>query len=225
MEEEKILNKVRDYFHKEAQDYDEYWKEKPKFKSPFRWLANRFYRDKTFQRLEAVITLAGEVKATTKVLEVGSGGGQYAMAFAEKGADVLGIDFAPRMVELAEKVAQAKGIGGRCKFKVCNILDFEGSKEFDIVYAAGVLDYIPSHLRVPVLQRMAQLARGKVIFSYPKKGTIHSKVRKAWLSYKDVPVYFYSKADILSLAEKAGLILEDSRDIGTLVVQCCRPKI
>ena len=223
MNDKKALERVKDFFHREAEDFDEHWKEKPKFKSPVRWLADLFYRDKTFARLEAVLELSGEPKANKKVLEVGSGSGRYSVVFAERGSNVLGIDFAPHMVELAKKLAESKGVSNSCRFEVSDILYFNGADNFDIIYAAGVFDYIPPSSRAPMLKKMAQLSKGKVIFTYPKKGTLHSFVRKLWLTFKGVPVYFYSRKEALSLAREAGLTPGDFRDIGTLVVQSCSP--
>lgn len=223
MDDKKALAKVKDFFHRDAENFDEHWKEKPKFNSLVRWLIDRFYRDKTFARLEAVLELSGEPKAGKKVLEVGSGSGRYSVAFAERGANVLGIDFAPQMVELAKKLAELKGVSNSCKFEVADILYFNGNDDFDIIYAAGVFDYIPPAPRAPMLKKMAQLSKGKIIFTYPKKGTLHSFVRKIWLSLKGVQVYFYSRKEVISLAREAGLAIGDFRDIGTLVIQSCSP--
>lgn len=85
-------------------------------------------------RLEAAVRLVGDGPGS--LLEVGVGSGRLLARLAERGWDVVGIDAAPRMVELArERIPSAKLEVARAEE-----LPFADAS-FDVVVAVGVLEY------------------------------------------------------------------------------------
>jgi SAM-dependent methyltransferase len=75
-----------------------------------------------------------QAKATGgPVLELGSGTGRVALALAEAGFDVTGVDISPRMVEAARAKAQAAGLDGRARFVVGDMADAEAGGGFGLV--------------------------------------------------------------------------------------------
>jgi SAM-dependent methyltransferase len=54
-----------------------------------------------------------------RVLEIGSGTGEYCLMLASQGHEVIGLDISPEMVRLARKKAADRGITG-CDFKVAD---------------------------------------------------------------------------------------------------------
>lgn len=83
------------------------------------------------------------------ILDVGSGAGQKAKYFVEKGFEVTGIDFSEKMVELAKKQVPT------AKFFTKDIkqpLEFETL--FDGVFAQAVLLHIPKNEILDVLKNI-----------------------------------------------------------------------
>ena len=59
--------------------------------------------------LDALLALAGDVRGA-RVLDVGTGVGATALAFAERGAHVVGLDLTPAMLERARAQAAERGL-------------------------------------------------------------------------------------------------------------------
>jgi SAM-dependent methyltransferase len=85
-------------------------------------------------RQEAAVRLVGD--GPGRLLEVGVGSGRLLARLAEQGWDVVGIDAAPRMVELA----RARVPGAKVDVARVEELPFEDAS-FDAVVAVGVLEY------------------------------------------------------------------------------------
>lgn len=79
-----------------------------------------------------------------RILDVGCGPGWYCCAIAERGAEqVVGLDLAPQMLSLAERLAKQRGVQEQCQFLCSDILAYEQSQPFDDVVAMGFFDYAP----------------------------------------------------------------------------------
>jgi ubiquinone/menaquinone biosynthesis C-methylase UbiE/catechol 2,3-dioxygenase-like lactoylglutathione lyase family enzyme len=85
-------------------------------------------------RLEAAVRLVGQGPGA--LLEVGVGSGRLLARLAERGWEVVGIDAAPRMLELARERVP----GARLEVARVEELPFEDAS-FDAVVAIGVLEY------------------------------------------------------------------------------------
>ena len=87
----------------------------------------------------AVISLLPPVEGR-RVLDAGCGPGVYAEWLAGRGAEVVGVDVCPRMVELARLRlgARAHVVEG----DLARLLDFLPPASFDLVVSALALDYI-----------------------------------------------------------------------------------
>src|SRR5262245_50044922 len=77
-------------------------------------------------------------------LDIGCGPGHYAVQLAQMGARrVLGVDFAPGMIEIARQHAIEAGVADRCEFLVKDF-SAHGGERFDCAIVMGVMDYIES---------------------------------------------------------------------------------
>lgn len=75
-----------------------------------------------------------------RVFDAGCGPGVYAELLIERGAQVVGVDASPKMIELAKQ-----RVGDRADFRVWDLrdrLDFQEDASFDVVLASLVVDYI-----------------------------------------------------------------------------------
>jgi len=95
-------------------------------------------------KLDAVIrTEVGEVKGK-RLLHLQCHFGMDSLSWARLGADVTGVDFSPKAVELAQSLSSELKIPAR--FICCNIYDLPTllDEQFDIVFASyGVLTWLP----------------------------------------------------------------------------------
>ncbi len=71
------------------------------------------------------------IDSNTNIADFGCGPGLYTTLFAEKNADVTGIDFSSRSIRYAKKVANQKGLN--IDYFKQNYLEFETEKRFDLI--------------------------------------------------------------------------------------------
>lgn len=71
------------------------------------------------------------VDANTRIADFGCGPGLYTTPFAEKNADVTGIDFSERSIRYAKEVANQKGLN--INYCQQNYLEFDTEQQFDLI--------------------------------------------------------------------------------------------
>lgn len=93
---------------------------------------------------------------SSKILDVATGTGQQAFAFAKKGYEVIGIDISEAMLNVAKK----KNKFGNVRFEVADAtnLPFEESS-FDISCISFALHDMPLSIREKVLKEMVRVTR------------------------------------------------------------------
>src|SRR4030042_3027859 len=189
--------KVKEYFHKEASRFDAIYGDNKSF---FRKIIDKCFRQVIRDRFNLTFKKVGELKGKT-VLDVGCGSGRYALEFALRGAkNVMGMDFAQGMIDLANSYARELSEKERCQFICGDFMDYNFENKFDYTIAMGLFDYLnnPSDY----LAKMKSLTCGKIIASFPKRWTWRTLIRKIRLSLAGCGVYFYSKRDIERLLEE-----------------------
>ena len=92
-----VERKVRDHFHADAERFDAIYDEK---KGAFARFVDNYWRGVVQKRLEINVEKLAPF-AGKKILDVGCGSGRFCIAFAQNGAaKVVGVDFAPAMIEI-----------------------------------------------------------------------------------------------------------------------------
>jgi len=89
----------------------------------------------------ALDRLMGDV-AGRRLLDLGCGSAIYSVQFAQRGAQVVGLDLSETMISLARERAQAQGV--QADFRVADIrepLPF-GNAQFDVIFTATTLHYV-----------------------------------------------------------------------------------
>ncbi len=131
-------------------------------------LVNRWFRKSMRLRYEMTLAACEPIRGKA-VLDVGCGPGHYAVALAARGARrVLGIDFAPAMVELAVEQARSAGVEKRCEFVVGDFLERPIEEVFDYAIVMGFMDYIREPDRV--IDKVLSVTREAAFFSFPADG-------------------------------------------------------
>lgn len=100
-----------------------------------------YYRPRLERTLAWVDSLCLPVDA--RVLEIGFGAGRIAIALAQRGFRVTGIDTHPSMVELSSESVARHGLAGRIELGLGDAHALEAADgAFDIVVALGVLPWV-----------------------------------------------------------------------------------
>lgn len=193
-----MSDSVRRYFDRVADDFDAIYGAR----GPLgRWVDCHFRPD-MYERYRLTFETCGDVRGKT-ILDIGCGGGRYAIEFAKRGAaQVVGLDFAPSMVALAEQHAAEYGVQDRCRFIVGDFAQLEFDQRFDICIAIGVFDYVAEPR--PFLEKMRFLCNEWMIMSFPSRSPIRTPIRKVRYWFKRCPVYFYDRGTIETLVNGIG---------------------
>jgi 2-polyprenyl-3-methyl-5-hydroxy-6-metoxy-1,4-benzoquinol methylase len=165
-------------------------------------VVNKVFRKSMVLRYER--TLAGcQPIAGKTVIDIGCGPGHYAVALAAGGASrVLGVDFAPGMIEIAKQRAARAGMSDRCTFTLGDFLEVTGDEKFDYAIVMGFMDYIED--AGALMRKVLRVCRGKAFFSFPADGGPLAWQRR--LRYRSrCALYMYTEPQIRSLVSALGV--------------------
>lgn len=191
---------VKGYFENIAEDFDGIYDNRGNIFDRF---INKVFRKGMYERFEFTVQECGNVKGKS-ILDIGCGSGRIALVLAERGAEVLGIDYSSNMIELANRYLSKHGSNINAKFICCDFMeDFHSDELFDITLALGVFDYVANP--IPFLKKMKGLTREKMIASYPAKFTPQMPIRKVWLWTRHCPVHFYNERQLTKVYESIGI--------------------
>lgn len=188
------------YFDRIAKDFDNIYSNRGNLVGKF---INKAFRQGMYERAVITVQECGNV-GNKSILDIGCGSGRIALPLAKKGAKVTGIDYSPRMIEMANAYLKELNATVNAEFLCTDFMeDFPDNQSFDITLALGVLDYIKSPL--PFLNKMKSLTEEKMVVSYPAMLTLQMPIRKVWLWTRGCPVYFYSKKRLTKIYKRLGI--------------------
>ncbi len=195
----KNRNRTSEFFDRYAHDFSAIYGTS---NTPWNRLINSLFRKSMMIRYRKTLEGCEPIKGKT-VLDIGCGPGHYSVALAGKGASyVVGIDFAPAMIDLARSRAAEAGVAEICEFVCEDFMTYEFGQTFDYSIAMGFMDYVsePEH----VIRKVASLTTSRAFFSFPAAGGLLAWQRK--LRYRRrCNLYLYRLSDIDSLFQRCGL--------------------
>jgi len=164
-------------------------------------IVNRLFRRAMLVRYEKTLLGCQPVEGRS-VIDVGCGPGHYSVALAHAGAaKVLGLDFAPGMLNLARASAEQHGVTQRCSFVLGDFLTYPIAERFDYVIVMGFMDYVREPRRV--VDRVLDIVRTRAFFSFPKEGGPLAWQRK--LRYRNrCDLFLYYEDQIRDLMAATG---------------------
>lgn len=112
----------------------------------------------------ALAPLAGK-----RVLDVGTGTGRAALAFASAGATVIGVDASAEMLAVAQRHAAERGLSASFQVGDAHALPF-GNQEFDAAVSLRVIMHTPGW-RTCVAE-LCRVSRGRVVVDFPSMGSV-----------------------------------------------------
>ncbi|MBL7191973.1 methyltransferase domain-containing protein [bacterium] len=193
------LDLVQKHFDKKAQDFDDIYTGQ---KSSFGRYLDKILRWDMEKRFNRTIEECGDITGKT-ILDVGCGSGRFMLALHKKNPKLItGLDFAPKMLEIAEKLLKKDLPDTPTKLIEGEYGGIEFKEPFDIIIAIGLFDYIDD--APAMLKKMRKDTKEKIIASFPVKGTFRAFIRKIRLGLYKCPVYYFSEEDVKKLFTEAG---------------------
>lgn len=189
---------VRRYFDAEAERFDAIYRSD---KGLSQRIVDRLFRTVMHRRYALTLELCGDVQGK-RVLDVGCGSGRYCLELARRGAEVVGLDFAPAMVDMAKERAAELGVSECCRFEVVEFLEWCEPHHFDICLGIGFFDYVAEPQQF--LVKMRRITGGHGVFSFPVRWTARSLTRRVRLSLNRCPVHFYDGKQVEELLRGSG---------------------
>jgi 2-polyprenyl-3-methyl-5-hydroxy-6-metoxy-1,4-benzoquinol methylase len=188
---------VRGFFDRYATDFDAIYGTQ---KSVVERVISQLFRKSMRIRFDKVMEYANPVEGKN-VLDVGCGPGLYSVILAKAGAgNVVGVDFADEMIQIARAKARELGVEDRCRFLTMDAMSYTSDRKADYVIVMGVMDYIEKPL--PFLQHLMQLTDGKILLSFPVDDGLMAAQRK-YRYRKRCPLYMYTEKSLCSLLDQA----------------------
>lgn len=124
--------------------------------------------------------------AGARVLDLTCGPGLYAVALAERGADVTGVDFGPASIAHARELAAAAGVTGRCCFVEADVRAYEPETgAFDaVLFLYGQLAVFPRKAARQLLRKTAKALKpgGGLLVELLEQERVDKKNSTWWFS-------------------------------------------
>lgn len=191
--------RARAYFDARALPFDRLYDRR----SGLRGRLHRFLYGPLLRSFERTMEELGDLTGRT-LLDVGCGSGRYAVAAAECGAQVVGVDLSPRMLALARRRARDHGVADRCRFIETGFDSYRHESDFDVVLMMSFLEYRPEPRRD--LARLGELARQKAVVRIPVPYGWRTLARRARHRLRGSPPTFFvhSPAEVVAGLAQAG---------------------
>ena len=133
-------------------------------------------RDAELDRVWDALRLSRDAR----LLDAGCGSGQWAIAFAERGARVTGIDLSPEMIRLARDLASTRDL--EIEWRTGDVTRLaDPLAVFDAIHARALLQFVPD---VPAaLRELRRVLRpgGRLLASVP--GALSPIYRASWMRH------------------------------------------
>ncbi len=177
-----------------------------------RYASGGFKRRAAFFRDE----VAPLLKPSGEWLDVGCGSGVFSRMLAEAGAEVLGLDGSPAMVE----AARAATPDAKVRFEVARVEEVGAlTSRFDGAICLSVLEYLPRPDEALAAIAGRLKPRGRLALSAPNRGSTLRLAQRGLrplaaatgykaLSYLDSSRHRWSKGELAALARSADLEVE-----------------
>lgn len=175
------------YWDEVAQEFDTFYGEE---KGILRRVIDNVFRKGMTERFNLALEECKNVNGK-KVLDIGCGSGRLSVELAKRGAYVVGIDFSPKMLNMASLAAKKQGLEDKCTFIQNNFVNHVFNEHFHISIALGFFDYTKDP--VILLEKVKSLTTEKCIMSFPSKFAFQVPIRMIWLRSRNCSVYFYTR--------------------------------
>jgi len=137
------------------------------------------------------------------ILDVGCGSGVYCVEFLKQGKEVVGLDIAEGMLEIAKQKTADYSDPGKISFILSGYMEYEFQRKFDAAVLMGFFDYIKEPIEL--IKKLEKDVTKEIYMSFPKKGGFLTWQRKLRYNMRNCPLYFYSNKSLTNILGEAGL--------------------
>lgn len=192
----------------------------------------RFYdpmvRAMGFSRLWEDVAEVAEPAANLSSLDVCTGTGGVALALAQRGARVIGLDLAHGMLQRAAAKARAAGLDGRARWvrmDACRLAF--SSTSFPLVTCSMALHEMAEEERCRVLREMHRVASERVVVAEYRvpSGRWRRRLfraRRAFEYLESDDFESFAGRDFRERLASADLVADEPRDAGSYRIWPCR---
>ncbi len=152
-----------------------------------------------------------DARSGSKILDVGTGTGKQAFAFAKKGHEVTGIDLSEAMLNVGKKKNKYENV----KFEIADAthVPFENNS-FDVSCASFALHDMLSTIREKALKEMARVTKpeGKIVivdYALPEKKVCRFIIYHFVKLYEGKYYLEFIKSDLNALLMKSGVEIKE----------------
>ncbi len=177
-----------------------------------RWRSTTLGRITEKLELDLVLELAGPLEEK-RLLDVGTGDGTYAIAAAERGAQVVGLDVSQEMLDAARLRAEQAGLELELREGWAEALPFDDG-EFDLVLAVTILCFVAEPQKAVAEMARVLAPGGRLVLADLGRWSTWA----AWRRVKGVfgsrtwrDVRFWSVVSLSEVVTAAGLAVEQVR--------------
>ncbi len=196
-------------------------------------------------RLKRIVQMAADVAGKPldqcRVLDLACLDGQFALEFALRGAQAVGIEIRPSHLAKARFAADALGLGN-VAFHEDDVRNLSAAKygHFDIVVCSGILYHLTANDAINLVYSMHEVAtrallldtersrvpveaiqtpkgrtyRGEILREHAEDATDEHKQSKGWASWDNTTSFWFSRASLVNMLQHAGF---------TSVYECLAP--
>jgi len=199
-----MTNEVQDvkkFFHGYASDFDSIYGHTTT-RGSFDKLMDKLFRRSMLLRFNETL-LETAKPSIHAILDVGCGSGVYCVEFLKQGKEVVGLDIAEGMLEIAKQKTSDYRDSGKISFILSGYIEYEFQRKFDAAVLMGFFDYIKEP--VELIKKLKKDVTKEIYMSFPKKGGFLTWQRKLRYNMRNCPLYFYSKKSLANILDQAGL--------------------
>ena len=159
-----------------------------------------------FRRTRREVAALAEVGRDSAVLDVATGTGEQAVAFAATGADVIGVDLSEQML----RIARRKNGFSKLRFQRADAVELPFAEaSFDLVCISFALHEMPESVREAVLHDMARVTKpgGRIVvvdYGLPRGRLARSLVYHLVKLYERDNYADFVRRDVTALLGAAG---------------------
>jgi len=199
-----ITNEVQDvkkFFHGYASDFDSIYGH-TNTRGSFDKLMDKLFRRSMLLRFNETLLHTAKPSIHT-ILDVGCGSGVYCVEFLKQGKEVVGLDIAEGMLEIAKQKTADYSDPGKISFILSGYMEYEFQRKFDAAVLMGFFDYIKEPIEL--IKKLEKDVTKEIYMSFPKKGGFLTWQRKLRYNMRNCPLYFYSNKSLTNILGEAGL--------------------
>lgn len=188
-----MSSNVSTFFDRYAHDFNAIYGNS---NGPIDSVVNRMFRRSMALRYQRTLEGCDPIEGRS-VLDIGCGPGHYSVALARRGAgEVLGLDFADGMLDVARKRAEGAGVGATCRFEKGDFLERSFDRQFDYSIVMGFMDYIADP--ASMIRKALSITQRRAFFSFPVSGGLLGWQRK--MRYRSrCDLYLYTEQSVRDL--------------------------